>query len=84
MWCQVYPLAASEKDPRFVGGLGIFAATNPWGPWETVYYTRDWDIGPGESVSMPTKWISPDGKSAYLVFSGGDYFSARKVVFEER
>jgi hypothetical protein len=30
---------------------------------------------------MPTKWMSKNGRSCYLLFSGDDYFSVRKVVF---
>jgi CubicO group peptidase (beta-lactamase class C family) len=81
IWCQIIPLAAESEGPRFVGGLGIYESDNPWGPWSTVYYTRKWDMGPGESISMPSKWISTDGKSGYLVFSGDDFFSVREIRF---
>ncbi len=80
-WCQIIPYAASQEGPRFDGGLGIFEAPEPWGPWKTVYYTRKWDMGPGETMSIPTKWISEDGHTAHLVFSGNDYFSVREVRF---
>jgi hypothetical protein len=37
LWCQtIY----GEDDMRFKGGLGIFDAPEPWGPWTTVYYTE--------------------------------------------
>ncbi|NND34182.1 MAG: hypothetical protein HKN76_16465, partial [Saprospiraceae bacterium] len=81
LWCQIIPLATESKGPRFVGGLGIFESDNPWGPWHTVYYTRRWDIGPGETMNIPSKWISKDGKTAHLVFSGDDFFSVRQVQF---
>ncbi|MGM0532419.1 MAG: serine hydrolase [Bacteroidota bacterium] len=85
LWCQTILLAPSEGqafDGRFKSGLGIFESPNPWGPWKTVYYTRNWDIGPGETSSIPTKWMSEDGKSGYLLFSGDDYFSVRGVEFK--
>ncbi|MCB0688239.1 MAG: serine hydrolase, partial [Saprospiraceae bacterium] len=82
LWCQIIPLATDEKGPRFRGGLGIFSSSHPWGPWETVFYTRDWDVGPGETTSIPTKWMSKDGLTCYLVFSGDDCFSVREVRFE--
>jgi len=66
-------------DTRFAGGLGIYDAPEPWGPWTTVFFTRRWDVGPGETAHLPTKWMSDDGKSAHLVFSGEDAFSVRKV-----
>ena len=78
MWCQTIPLAVEDQGPRFIGGLGIFIASEPWGPWETLFYTRQWDVGPGESASVPTKWMSKDGKRCFLVFSGDDCFSVRK------
>lgn len=77
LWCQtVY----GEEDMRFKGGLGIFDGPEPWGPWTTVYYTEQWDVGPGETSSFPTKWMSRDGKTCYLLFSGEDCFSVRKVM----
>lgn len=84
LWCQAIQSSESEmhRGVRFKGGLGIFESRHPWGPWETVYYTRDWDIGPGETMSIPTKWMSEDGKICYLLFSGDDYFSVRKLLIK--
>ena len=83
LWCQVIQVSnrGTARGPRFNGGLGIFEAPEPWGPWKTVYYTMDWDIGPGETASIPTIWMSEDGKSCYYLFSGDDYFSVRGVNF---
>ncbi len=89
IWCQTIQMSPPEghafnggqSDVRFRGGLGIFESSNPWGPWKTVYYTRNWDIGPGETSSLPTKWMSEDGRQCYLLFSGDDYFSIREVEF---
>lgn len=76
LWCQtVY----GKEDMRFKGGLGVFEASEPWGPWSTVFYTENWDVGPGETSSMPPKWMSEDGRTCYLVFSGEDCFSVRSV-----
>jgi hypothetical protein len=66
-------------DARFEGGLTIYDASEPWGPWTTVYHAERWDVGPGESGSFPTKWMSPDGLALHLVFSGDDNFSVRKA-----
>jgi hypothetical protein len=80
LWCQtVY----GSEDMRFKGGLGIFDGPEPWGPWTTVYYTEQWDVGPGETSSFPTKWMSRDGKTCYLLFSGEDCFSVRKGVLKD-
>ena len=69
------------KQTRFYGGFGMYESDEPWGPWRTVYFTREWDMGPGETMCMPTKWMSKDGKAAHVVFSGEDAFSVRKVKF---
>ncbi len=74
-WCQTLP----GGDARFRGGFGIYDAPEPWGPWTTVYFTEEWDVGPGETCSLPTKWMSADGKTLYLVFSGDDCFSVRRA-----
>ena len=73
-----------EADMRTAGGLGIFDAAEPWGPWTTVYYSESWDVGPGETSSLPTKWMSGDGRRCHLVFSGDDCFSVRAVTFGVR
>ena len=78
LWCQVVP----GGDTRHEGGFGIYEAPEPWGPWRTVYYTRKWDTGPGETSSFPVKWMGEDGRICYLLFSGDDCFSVRKVTFE--
>lgn len=70
-----------EVGVRFRGGFGIYDAPEPWGPWTTVYFTKEWDVGPGEAGCFPTNWMSADGQICYLVFSGNDYFSIRKVIF---
>jgi hypothetical protein len=75
LWCQIIP----GEDTRFSGGFGIYDAPQPWGPWTTAYFTEKWDVGPGETCSIPTKWISEDGRTIHLVFSGDDCFSVRKA-----
>jgi CubicO group peptidase (beta-lactamase class C family) len=75
LWCQTLP----GGDARFRGGFGIYDAPEPWGPWTTAYSTEEWDVGPGETCSLPTKWMSADGNTVYLVFSGDDCFSVRKA-----
>jgi hypothetical protein len=61
-----------------ISQFSIYEAPEPWGPWATVYYTpdgREW----GESQHIPSKWISADGKTIYLIFSGNDSFSVRRA-----
>jgi CubicO group peptidase (beta-lactamase class C family) len=70
---------ADRPDTRFAGGLAIYDAPEPWGPWTTAFFTRYWDVGPGETCSFPTKWMSADGRELHLVFSGDDCFSVRQA-----
>jgi len=84
LWCQVLPHSTHPQGMRFQGGFGIYDAPEPWGPWTTVYYVPDWDVGPGETSSLPTKWMSADGRTAHLLFSGDDSFSVRRVEFTVR
>jgi hypothetical protein len=84
MLVQPIPAPASRDqsgkiDTRFAGGLGIYDAPAPWGPWTTAFFTAQWDVGPGDSASFPTKWMSTDGKTLYLVFSGCDNFCVRRA-----
>jgi hypothetical protein len=79
LWIQLLPIG-DDIDTRHRGGLGIFESSALWGPWRTVYYSEDWDVGPGDLACFPTKWMSADGKSLYLVFSGSDSFALRKVM----
>ena len=80
LWCQTLPASTDSRGPRFQGGFGIYEAPEPWGPWRTVYFTTDWDVGPGETSSIPTRWMSQDGRTIHLVFSGDDHFSVRQAM----
>jgi hypothetical protein len=73
---------AGRVDTRASGGLAVFDAPEPWGPWTTAYFAETWDVGPGDSAVFPSKWMSADGRNLYLVFSGDDSFSVRKAVIE--
>jgi len=73
--------AAGKIDVRFHGGLAIYEALQPWGPWSVAFDTDNWDVGPGDSASFPSKWISGDGLTLHLVFSGNDSFSVRQAQF---
>ncbi len=79
LWCQIIP----GDDTRFSGGFGVYDAPEPWGPWTTVSHIEQWDVGPGETCSFPTKWMSADGKTIHMVFSGDDFFSVRKATVSQ-
>ncbi len=52
------------------GGWGIFDAPEPWGPWTTAFFTKNWGLGETHSYRVPAKWISADGLTLQVVFSG--------------
>jgi hypothetical protein len=79
LWCQILPESTDSRGPRFQGGFGIYEGPEPWGPWSTVFFENTWDVGPGESSSLPAKWFSEDGRTVYLVSSGDDCFSVREA-----
>jgi hypothetical protein len=67
--------------------LGFWAAPDPWGPWDQIHEETAWTPG-GDSrarVYQPQiapKWIAPDGKSFWLVWT--DFQStAESADFEE-
>ncbi len=54
-----------------VASLGVFDAPTPWGPWTTVYYEDDFKDGRVKfSYMIPTKYISSDGTTFWLAWSG--------------
>jgi hypothetical protein len=77
----VTSIGTHGKDTKLMhtGGLGIFDAPEPWGPWTTVYYDQYWSGGNNLDYKLeewtyhqkfPTKYMSGDGKAMWLLFSG--------------
>jgi CubicO group peptidase (beta-lactamase class C family) len=77
-----YLLCQAGTDGPVRTGIGIYDAPEPWGPWTTVYTSEEWDVSPGESCSIPTKWMNDDTRTIHLVFSGDDSFSVRKATLQ--
>jgi len=73
LWCQTQP------DHR---GLTICEAPEPWGPWKVLFAADAWDVEAGETASFPTKWMSADGRTLYLVFSGDDCLAIRRATLK--
>ena len=64
------------------GGWGLFDAPEPWGPWTTILH-RQWDVAGTHGYRLPAKWISADGLTLTLVFSGvkpNDAFCTRTLT----
>ncbi|MDF2725581.1 MAG: hypothetical protein K0Q59_5258 [Paenibacillus sp.] len=83
LWWQSYKFS-EDVDTRFTGGFGIYEAPEPWGPWQTAYFTEKWDVGPGDLGCIPTKWMEPDGRTFHLLFAGDDNFSVREGTIRLR
>ena len=69
---------SGSKDMSYTPALGVFDAPEPWGPWTTVYYDDHWsEDSRTYHHKFPTKWMSKDGKTMWLLFSGldGGYYS---------
>lgn len=73
------------------GGWGIYDASEPWGPWTRVFETEDWGLGGTHGYRLPGPWISPDGRTLYLVFSGREHggveydaFCVRRLTLRPR
>lgn len=77
-------ILCTEHGLSHVGRMGIFDAPTPWGPWTTVLYcTEASPFGktrPGSNlpwrnnvffIAFATKWLSEDGRSFTLNFTGG-------------
>jgi hypothetical protein len=63
---------ATTARSQQVQRLLVLDAPEPWGPWTTIAGYDDWGgFGPSESLgySIPTKWISADGLTLWVVFS---------------
>lgn len=77
-----YLLTASHDQ---TGGWGIFDSPEPWGPWTTVGYWNHWiDNIFKFGFGFNQKWMSADGKTAHMAFSGigaWDAFVVMKATF---
>lgn len=63
--------------------LTLFEAPEPWGPWSLFYKDDDWGTYGDYQPNFPTKWMSEDGTSMWMVSSGSydDYnFTVQKVI----
>ncbi|HSZ57029.1 MAG TPA: DUF4185 domain-containing protein [Tepidisphaeraceae bacterium] len=77
-----YILTTPHQPPGITAmhtpALGVFDAPEPWGPWTTVSYEDDWAKGSRTyHQKFPSRWMSRDGRTMWLVFSGldGGYYT---------
>jgi hypothetical protein len=69
-------LLVTQQVSRFRenGHIGIYEATQPWGPWNTVLFASPWDVGlqHGEKTvywNFSNKW-GTRGKQFVMVYTG--------------
>lgn len=80
-----YLLVSSHQVGTLVrnGSLGVFSATSPWGPWQTVYYSDNWSPLYSYEQSIPPLYMS--GKTFRCLSSGQRNwpysFTLRRGVF---
>jgi Domain of unknown function (DUF4185) len=69
-------LLTTEHATSGEGNIGIFDAPSPWGPWTTVLYQRGFGTPHIEASTFfwnfSGKWLSADGKSFTMIFTGVD------------
>ncbi len=74
---QAWPESAMRSQ------LTLYEAPEPWGPWSIFYRNDDWAKLGGYQPNFPTKWMSEDGRTVWMVYSGSyeDYnFVIQKVT----
>lgn len=60
-------------------GWGIFEAPEPWGPWRTIYYEKEfphYECKLVSYMSISPKWWGNDGHEFVMVFSGREHNDA--------
>jgi len=76
-----YLLTVQRNKNREGSKWGIFDAPQPWGPWTTVaYYDTFIDDVWKFSFVINQKWLSNDGKTMWMVFSGVNKYDAFNVI----
>jgi hypothetical protein len=66
---------------RWDGSWGLYDSAEPWGPWTTVAIFDQWiDSTPKFGFTFPKKWMSSDGKTMYMVFSGTKIYDSFNLV----
>lgn len=67
--------------------LTLFEAPEPWGPWSLFYQNNNWGTYGDYQPNFPTKWMSEDGRTMWMVSAGtfDDYnFTVQKCIIELR
>ena len=82
LWWQVYP--DPDVEGRFEGGISVYDAPEPWGPWTTVFFDTTWDHPPGDCGSFVPKFTSANGGTMWLANSAFDNLCLRRLTIGSR
>jgi len=77
------PYHQSWPQSVYPSQLTLYEAPEPWGPWSLFYQDDNWGTYGDYQPSFPTKWMSEDGKTLWMVSAGtyDDYnFTVQKLT----
>jgi hypothetical protein len=66
--------------------LGFWSAPHPWGPWTQVHEEKEWTPAGDHAArayqpQIAPKWIAPDGKSFWLVWTDFQFVENRRPYY---
>jgi len=70
----------NSNTPLSGSGLAIYEAPEPWGPWSEIAKYSNWIYEQTFFYNIPTKWISSDGKTIYMVFTGTGTYDSFNII----
>ena len=79
MYHPVFKRYLFTKFHNKIGGWGIFDAPEPYGPWTVVAYYKSGEWMNDKCkfcFSFNQKWMSADGKTMWMIFSGWPEYDA--------
>lgn len=65
-----YPYHQKGRDHFGPSQLTLYEAPEPWGPWTLFYRDDHWGTYEDYQPNLPTKWMSEDGKTIWMVSAG--------------
>ena len=67
--------------------MGFWVAEHPWGPWRQIHEDTAWTPGGNQGArayqpQIPPRWLAPDGKSFWMVFTDFQYVDGKQVGYD--
>jgi len=67
-------ILTTEHSEHAEGNIAIYDGPTPWGPWTTVHFSDSFGrfktLDNGFMWVFPSKWLSEDGKSFAMIYTG--------------